>query len=77
MGKVRCKRLIIEKRAHVEFANAVQCEDAIIDGKVTGNFTCSGKLHLKKKATLDGDIKVGTMAVDEGARHRGQISIGQ
>ncbi|MFK7911503.1 MAG: polymer-forming cytoskeletal protein [Akkermansiaceae bacterium] len=77
MGKVRCKRLIIEKRAHVEFSNPVQCEDAIIDGDVTGNFTCSGKLHLKKKATLNGDIKVATMAVDEGARHHGQISIGQ
>ena len=76
MGKVRCKRLIIEKRAHVEFSNPVQCVDAIIDGEVTGNFTCTGKLHLKKKATLSGDIKVATMAVDEGARHHGQISIG-
>lgn len=77
MGKVRCKRLIVEKRAQVEFSNPVQCEDAIIDGEVTGHFTCSGKLHLKKKATLNGNIKVGTMAVDEGARHHGQISIGQ
>jgi cytoskeletal protein CcmA (bactofilin family) len=77
MGKVHCKRLIIQKRAHVEFSNPVQCEDAIIDGEVTGNFSCSGKLHLKKKATLIGDIKVATMAVDEGARHHGQISIGQ
>lgn len=77
MGKVRCKRLIIEKRAHVEFSNPVQCEDAIIDGDVTGNFTCTGKLHLKKKATLNGDIKVATMAVDEGARHRGRMAIGQ
>lgn len=77
MGKVRCKRLIVEKRAQVDFSNPVKCEDAIIDGKVTGHFTCTGKLHLKKKATLSGDIKVATMAVDEGARHHGQISIGQ
>lgn len=77
MGKVRCKRLIIEKRARVEFSNPVHCEDAIIDGEVTGNFTCTGKLHLKKKATLTGDIKVATMAVDEGARHHGRMAIGQ
>lgn len=77
MGKVRCKRLIIEQKAQVEFANPVECEDATIDGQVTGNFTCTGKLHLKKKATLHGDIRVGTMAVDEGARHQGNISIGQ
>jgi len=77
MGRVRCKRLIIEKRARVEFANTVHCEDAIIDGSVTGNFQCSGKLALQKKATLTGDIKVATMAVEEGARHHGRISIGQ
>ncbi len=76
MGKVHCKRLIIEKRAKVEFANPVECEDAIIDGTVSGNLTCHGKLHLKKKATLTGDIKVATMAVDEGASHHGRITIG-
>jgi len=77
MGRVRCKRLIIEKKAQVEFANAVTCEAAIIDGSVTGHFECSGKLMLKKKATLTGDIKVATMAVEEGARHNGRMSIGQ
>jgi len=76
MGKVHCKRLIIEKKAQVEFSNPVHCEDAVIDGNVTGNFTCTGKLHLKKKATLNGDIKVATMVVEEGARHNGRISIG-
>ncbi len=77
MGKVRCKRLIIEKRAHVEFSNTVICEDVIIDGEVKGNFHCSGKLRLKKKATLTGNIKVATMVVEEGARHHGSMSIGQ
>lgn len=77
MGRVRCKRLVIEKKAQVEFANTVHCEDAIIDGNVTGHFECSGKLALQKKATLTGDIKVATMAVEEGARHHGSISIGQ
>ncbi|BDS06138.1 hypothetical protein NT6N_11780 [Oceaniferula spumae] len=77
MGRVRCKRLIIEKRAEVEFANPVHCEDAIIDGIATGHFECSGKLVLKKKATLTGDIKVATMSVEEGARHNGRMSIGQ
>lgn len=77
IGKVRCNRLIIEKRAQVAFANEIECIDAIIDGSVTGNFICSGKLHLKKKATLNGNIKVGTMIVDKGANHNGKVSIGQ
>ncbi len=77
MGKVRCRRLIIEKKAQVEFANTVHCEDAIIDGNVTGNFDCTGKLALQKKATLTGNIKVATMVIEEGARHNGRMSIGQ
>jgi len=75
MGDVRAKRLIIEKRAHVAFANTVHCEDVIIDGHVTGHLVCSGKLHLKKKAVLNGNIEVGTMIIDNGARHNGKVSI--
>ena len=76
IGKVRCQRLIIEKKAQVAFANQVECEHAIIDGSVTGHFICSGKLHLKKKAVLNGNVKVATMAIDKGARHNGKMSIG-
>lgn len=75
MGQVSCRRLIIDKRANVAFANEVKCEEAIIDGHVTGHFVCRGKLHLKKKAVLNGNIVVANMTIDKGARHNGQISI--
>ena len=75
MGHVSCRRLIIDKRADVAFANEVECEEAIIDGHVTGHFVCRGKLHLKKKAVLNGNIVVANMTIDKGARHNGQISI--
>ena len=75
MGELHCKRLIIQKKADVAFANEVHCEEAIIDGQVTGNFICSGKLHLKKKAVLNGNIVVARMTIDKGARHHGNISI--
>ena len=77
IGKVSCKRLIIQKRAEVAFANDVECVDAIIDGNVTAHLICSGKLHLKKKALLNGNLKVATMVIDKGARHNGKISIAQ
>jgi len=75
MGNVSCRRLVIDKRADVAFANEVKCEEAIIDGHVTGHFVCTGKLHLKKKAVLNGNIVVANMTIDKGARHNGQISI--
>ena len=77
MGNVSCRRLVIDKRADVAFANEVVCEEAIIDGHVTGHFVCTGKLHLKKKAVLNGNIVVANMTIDKGARHNGQISIQQ
>ena len=77
MGAVNCKRLIIEKKANVEFSNHVYAEEVIIDGSVTGHFTCTGKLQLKKKATITGDITVATMTMEEGAKHNGRMSIGQ
>lgn len=77
MGHVSCRRLVIDKRADVAFANEVECEEAIIDGHVTGHFICRGKLHLKKKAVLNGNIVVANMTIDKGARHNGQISIQQ
>ena len=77
MGNVSCRRLVIDKRADVAFANEVVCEEAIIDGHVTGHFVCTGKLHLKKKAVLNGNIVVANMTIDKGARHNGKISIQQ
>ena len=76
-GEIHCKTLTVQKRAKVEFTHPVHCENAIIDGSVTGDFECSGKLSLQKKSTLTGDIKVATMSVEEGAKHHGRISIGQ
>lgn len=76
IGKVVCDRLLVEKRAKVEFLNTVQMNECKIDGLVTGNLCCRGRLALEKKATLHGNIKVGTLTVADGAKHTGQIQMG-
>lgn len=76
MGKVVCRRLIIEKRATVEFLNSVETDECTIDGLVTGTIICRGRLSLKKKAVLTGNIKVGRLVIAEGAKHQGQIQMG-
>lgn len=75
-GKVTCQKLIIEKRARVTFEKEVETRSCEIDGRVEGDIHCEGRLALHKKATLQGDIRVGTLSVDEGARHTGKISMG-
>jgi cytoskeletal protein CcmA (bactofilin family) len=75
-GKVTCKRLLVEKRAKIEFLNSVVMDECRIDGIVTGHLACRGLLALEKKATLTGNIKVGRLTVADGAKHTGQIQMG-
>jgi len=75
-GHVSCDVLRIEKRAKVEFLKGVKVNTCEIDGQVEGNVECKGRLALHKKATLIGDIKVGSLSIDAGAKHQGQISMG-
>lgn len=73
-GPVTSDRIIIERRAVVSFMSTVKAREIIIDGEVTGSVSCK-KLVLKKRATLDGDLVVGTLSVEDGARHTGQIQM--
>lgn len=75
-GQIRCRRLLVERRARVDFQGPVEMEEGRIDGLVTGNLTCRGLLALEKKAVLTGNLKVGRLAVADGAKHHGQIRMG-
>ncbi|MFP6859720.1 MAG: polymer-forming cytoskeletal protein [Roseibacillus sp.] len=76
-GNVRCRRLIVEGRAEVDFTHPVHAEEVIIDGIVKGNIVCERRLHLEKKSLLEGDIQTRSFSVSEGARHSGMISMPQ
>ena len=75
-GQIRCKRLLVEKRAKVEFLGPVEMDEGRIDGLVTGNLACHGLLALEKKAILTGNLKVGSLTVADGAKHNGQVRMG-
>lgn len=71
-GPVSSDRVIVERRAVVDFMSTVKAREVIIDGEVTGSVSCK-KLVLKKRATLDGDLEVASLSVEDGARHTGNI----
>ena len=73
LGPVRCKRLIVEKRAEVDFSDPVHADEVIIDGKVIGDIHCKGRLTLHKRATLRGDISISSLSIAEGASHEGMV----
>jgi cytoskeletal protein CcmA (bactofilin family)/predicted RNA-binding Zn-ribbon protein involved in translation (DUF1610 family) len=73
LGHVRCHHLRIERRARVEFSAVVEAAEATIDGEFSGNLVCAGRLLLRKKALLTGDISVGSLMIKDGARHHGTV----
>lgn len=73
LGPVRCRHLIVEKRAEVVFASTVHADSVTIDGSVQGDIHCQGCLTLKKDATLYGNIQIASLAISEGARHHGMV----
>ena len=75
-GKVRCRKLLVERRSKVEFLSNVEIDEGMIDGLVTGNLACQGLLALEKKAILTGNLKVGSLSMADGAKHNGQVRMG-
>lgn len=76
LSRVTCGRLLIQSKSEVTLPNGVSAESAEIDGTLHGDLSCSGKLVLKKKARLIGDLTTGSLIIEEGAHHEGAIKMG-
>lgn len=61
--------LVVGENGHIQAQ--VKARNAIVAGVVNGNVDVSDKLELMPTAKLYGDIKVGTLTVNEGAVFRG------
>jgi cytoskeletal protein CcmA (bactofilin family) len=53
----------------------INTKSAIIEGRVKGKITASGKVVLKQKAHLVGDLKAKTLVVEEGVVLIGRCNI--
>ena len=57
-------------------ANAtINTKSAIIEGRVKGNITASGKVVLKKKSHFIGDLQAKTLVVEEGVVFVGRCNV--
>ncbi|MDW7649767.1 MAG: polymer-forming cytoskeletal protein [Bacillota bacterium] len=65
--------IIIGKDAKIEAQ--VKGTNIQVAGKITGNVEATGKLEILASGIIDGDVKVHTMQVDDGAVLRGNCSM--
>ncbi|WP_425059431.1 hypothetical protein SCACP_41280 [Sporomusa carbonis] len=61
--------LVVGETGHLQAK--VKARSAVVAGTITGNVDVSDKLELLATAKVFGDIKVGTLTINEGAVFRG------
>lgn len=75
IGKLFCKgRVIIGPSGMVD--GEVDCQNAIIEGRFTGNLKVAELLNVKETATISGDIKTDKINIQSGASFNGNCVMG-
>lgn len=66
-------KVVIGKEGNVQ--GSLECENADIEGKFTGNLTVSGTLSLRSSAIIDGEVTASKLAVEPGAAFNASCSM--
>ena len=75
-GEVKCKKKFVMGMSGTVIGN-VFCKEAYIEGKIEGELTVYGRLHLNESAYVSGKIMAKKLIVDEGASYDGECLIGE
>ena len=71
-GRVTCRAtLIIGSEGYVE--GEISTENMRVAGRFKGNADASGELWLESTASIDGDLTVGALDVEDGAKLNGRV----
>lgn len=74
-GTLHCSgRVIIGPQGQIE--GDINCQNAIIEGKFSGNLKVKEVLTVKENAILDGEIETGKLNIQPGAIFNGNCSMG-
>lgn len=74
-GKVRCKRLIIEKGCDVTFQHPVHAEEVEIRARVTGTLISSGLVLIGTNGCANGDVTARSVSIEPGGELNGAMNI--
>lgn len=58
-------------------SDSIDCKRAFIAGNVTGNINAPDGVHLESTASVTGEIRTGSLRIDEGATFHGQSLMNQ
>lgn len=69
---LQANTISVAPEADVTFLAAVRARNLIVEGKVTGNVVCEGKIFLKPGGKLIGDAVASKMEKEPGSVHKGK-----
>lgn len=76
LGEVQSdKKIVMGETGKIE--GFVNCNESTIKGRIEGEISVNGLLHLLNTAFIKGKIKAKKMIVDEGAVYNGECLIGE
>ena len=76
-GTIEANRLVIDKKANVEFVRMVKAQSVEIHGKVAARITCDGCVTIASGGSLEGVIYAKSINVEKGGIFSGELFIGQ
>jgi len=75
IGKVQCKRFIVEKGADVVFINEIRAEEVDIQARITGTIFSSGSLVIGAGGNVNGDVTARSISIEPGGELNGAMNI--
>lgn len=75
-GQVEAEKVVVERRSEVEFAKPVKARAMEIDGRVSGELVCDGKVTITKHGVVTGSIHARAIEVEKGGIFSGSLQIG-
>jgi cytoskeletal protein CcmA (bactofilin family) len=66
-------RLVVSPSARLK--GNINAGEIVLEGSVEGNLTATGRITVKARASLVGDITASRVAIEDGARFKGTIKI--
>lgn len=76
-GSIEAKRLVIDRKAQVEFVRPVRAELVEIDGSISARIISTGKVVIRKTGRLTGAVFARAFMVEKGGEFFGELSIGK
>jgi cytoskeletal protein CcmA (bactofilin family)/ribosomal protein S27AE len=77
IGSVEAKRVLIDRRAEVEFVRPVRAELVEVDGSISARIISNGRVVIRKTGRLTGAVFARGFIVEKGGEFFGELSIGR